>query len=69
MMNPELEPLSRMLANHDWHFEFSDDYSAWTRGQRERAAIQSEKYRLHTNGLATQEEIEALVEQYRPKNL
>ena len=66
-MNPELITLDRLLAFHDWHYEYSDDYSAWTRGVREQDAIRAEKQRLARECLATQEEIDALVNKYRPK--
>jgi hypothetical protein len=67
-MNPELTVLSRLMAFHDWYYNYSDDYSAWTRGQRERDAINAEQQRLIFNALATAEEITALADRYRPKN-
>jgi hypothetical protein len=67
-MNPELTTLDRLLAFHDWHYEYSDDHSAWNRGRRESEAIQAEKNRLARECLATQEEIVALDAKYRPKN-
>jgi hypothetical protein len=67
-MNPELTTLSRLLAFHDWHYDYSDDYSAWKRGQSERYAINAEQRRLIFNGLATADEITALSGKYRLKN-
>ena len=68
-MNPELATLKTLLARHDWYYNYSDDYSAWTRGQNESNAIQAEKNRLARECVATQEEIVALDALYRPKNL
>jgi hypothetical protein len=68
-MNPELNTLKELLARHDWFYNYSDDYTAWTRGQNESNAIQAEKNRLARECLATQEEITELTAKYRPKNL
>jgi hypothetical protein len=67
-MKPELMPLDRLLCWHDWYYDYSDDYSAWKRGQSERDAINAEQRRLISNGLATADEITALTDRYRPKN-
>ena len=67
-MNPELTTLDRLLAFHDWTYEYSDDHSAWTRGVRERDAINAEQKRLLSEGLADATELVALADRYRPKN-
>ena len=67
-MNPELITLDRLLAFHDWHYEFTDDHSAWTRGVRERDAIRAEQKRLIHEGLFTAGELIAFTNKYRPKN-
>ena len=64
-MNPELTTLDRLLAFHDWTYEYSDDYSAWTRGVREREAINEEAKRL--KALGHTDEVNALVVKYAPK--
>ena len=64
-MNPELTTLDRLLAFHDWHYEFSDDHSAWTRGVRERDAINAEAKRLKDLGHV--DEVNALIAKYTPK--
>jgi len=68
-MNPELATLKTLLAHHDWTYDRSDDYTAWTRGQTEARVIQAEKNRLARECLATEEEIVALDAKYRLKNL
>ena len=64
-MNPELTTLDRLLAFHDWHYEFSDDHSAWTRGVRESDAINAEAKRLKDLGHV--DEVNALIAKYTPK--
>jgi hypothetical protein len=68
-MNEHLTTLDRLLAFHDWTYEYSDDHSAWTRGQREREAINQEQKRLLSEGLADSTELIALADKYRPKNI
>jgi hypothetical protein len=68
-MNPELATLKTLLAHHDWTYDRSDDYTAWTRGQTEARAIQAEKNRLARECLATEEEVTALTDRYRPKGI
>ena len=66
-MNEALINLDRLLAIHDWYYNYSDDYTVWTRGQIERGAIDAEQRRLISEGLATAEELVALTARYRPK--
>jgi hypothetical protein len=67
-MNPELIALDQLLAKHDWTYEYSDDHSAWKRGRQERDAINAEKRRLISEGVATAEELTVLMAKYGPKN-
>lgn len=67
-MNEALINLDRLLAIHDWYYNYSDDYTVWTRGQIERGAIDAEQRRLISEGLATAEELVALTDKYRPKS-
>jgi hypothetical protein len=67
-MNPALIALNRLLAKHDWTYEYSDDHSAWKRGRQERDAINTEKCRLISEGVATAEELTVLMDKYDPKN-
>jgi hypothetical protein len=64
-MNEKLLALDNMLAFHDWHYEFSDDYSQYTRGRNERAAINAEVKRLKDLGLVS--EVDKLIVKYAPK--
>ena len=66
-MNEPLVVLEKLLKSHDWHYEFSDDYTAYTRGRGERSAINQEQQRLISNGLATVEEVLELTQKYAPK--
>ena len=66
-MNEALINLDRLLAIHDWYYNYSDDYTVWTRGQIERSAIDAEQRRLISEGLATAEELVAVTDKYRPK--
>jgi len=68
-MNPELITLDRLMASHDWYYNYSDDHSAWCRGRDQRAAINAEQRRLIAEGLGTVEEIKLLTDKYRPKNI
>ena len=41
-----MENLIKLLRNHDWYFEYSDDHKVWQRGVMQRAAINAEAERL-----------------------
>jgi|TARA_B100001094_G_C18134039_1_gene773947 hypothetical protein len=41
-----MENLIKLLRNHDWYFEYSDDHKVWQRGVTQRAAINAEAERL-----------------------
>ena len=64
-MTTELTTLDRLLAFHDWTFEYSDDHSQWCRGRDQRAAINAEQKRLKDLGYA--DEVNALIVKYAPK--
>ena len=66
-MNENLVNLDQLLKSHDWYYDYSDDYSAWTRGRDERNAINQEQKRLISTGLVTVEEIQELTKKYAPK--
>jgi hypothetical protein len=66
-MNESLAVLEKLLRTHDWYYDYSDDYSAWKRGKAERDIINQEQKRLVSDGLATVEEVQELVQKYAPK--
>jgi len=41
-----MDKLIKLLRNHDWYFEYSDDHKVWQRGVMQRAAINAEAERL-----------------------
>ena len=34
------------LQNHDWYYDYSDDYTAWCRGRDELSALQAARRTL-----------------------
>ena len=66
-MKEALINLDRLLAHHDWYYDYCDDHSVWTRGVSQRDAINAEQRRLISECLATAEELVALTDRYRPK--
>ena len=38
-MNNKLQTLEKLLKNHDWFYQYSDDFSIYERGDRELDAI------------------------------
>ena len=65
-MNPELIALDRLLARHDWFYEYSDDHSVWRRGQAQLDAINEEQRRLIHVVKIPLEEVLELNEKHRP---
>ena len=61
-MNDKLLTLDRLLAFHDWNYNYSDDHSVYCRGRDERYAINTEVARLKHLGLVT--EVDELVSKY-----
>jgi len=67
-MNENLSSLRKLLAFHDWHYNYSDDYSQYNKGKNEWMAICSEEKRLINEKLATDDELKELKAKYFPKN-
>ena len=65
-MNAELIALDRLLARHDWFYEYSDDHSVWRRGQAQLDAINEEQRRLIHVVKVPLEEVLELNEKHRP---
>lgn len=51
--------LEKLYANHDWHYDKSDDYNVYARGEARWQAICHEEQRLIREG-HTPEEIQSL---------
>ena len=66
-MNEHLLKLERLLQFHDWYYDYSDDHSVWSRGQRENDAINAEQHRLIHEVKVPIEEILELTHKYAPK--
>lgn len=39
----DLDEYKKLLINHDWFYQYSDDYSVWKRGNSENRVIASHK--------------------------
>jgi hypothetical protein len=48
-MNTELE-YREALQNHDWYYDYSDDYTAWCRGRDEREALRAARAKFDADG-------------------
>ena len=59
---PILEQLKSALASHDWYYNYSDDYSVYSRGQRKWSNICSLRQQAAQAGL--QAEADALYDRY-----
>ena len=59
---PILDQLREALASHDWYYNYSDDYSVYSRGQRKWSNICSLRQQAAQAGL--QAEADALYDRY-----
>ncbi len=59
-----MENLIKLLRNHDWYFEYSDDHKVWQRGVMQRAVINAEAERLGRPEL-----VEQAFEEYKAGDL
>ncbi len=59
-----MEKLIKLLRNHDWYFQYSDDHKVWQRGVMQRAAINAEAERLGRPEL-----VEQAFEEYKAGDL
>ena len=63
----EEQKLESLLKSHDWYYQYSDDHSAWTRGNEKEKEIHSLIATLTKDGKKS--EIEALWKKYAPKDM
>ena len=47
-----LDTLSKLLIEHDWTYEMSDDHSVWTSGTNQRSLIRALIIRLQEAGMS-----------------
>lgn len=38
-MNEQEQTYRRLLAGHDWYYDYSDDHSAWSAGRAQREKL------------------------------
>lgn len=62
--NKNTQTLETMYAGFDLNYERSDDYSVWSKGNRQWQAICQEEQRLIHGGLASMDEIEVIKSKY-----
>ena len=63
----KLKTLEKLLQNHDWFYQYSEDYSVYERGQNAWYIISNIMQALDDAGLS--DESNALYEKYLPKAL
>lgn len=50
MMNTEQE-YRKALAGHDWYYDYSDDYSVWAAGKRQRESLREMRKHIDPEGV------------------
>ena len=66
-MNTKLQTLEKLLQNHDWFYQYSDDYSVYERGQFAWDTITTVMEVLEKAGFG--KEVDALYDKYLPEPL
>jgi len=66
-MKNKLQTLEKLLQNHDWFYQYSDDYSVYEQGQNAWKTISKVMEALDDAGLS--DESNALYEKYLPQVL
>ncbi len=61
----DLIEFEKLVANHDWYFNYSDDSRAYDRGRKQQVAIRVMRTNLENQGLG--EEADAIFKKYQPK--
>jgi len=64
-MTEELKLLERLLANHDWFYDWSDDMRVYERGRDQKREITALANKLRQDGYA--EQVADLYETYQRK--
>jgi hypothetical protein len=63
----KLKTLEKLLQNHDWFYQYSEDFSVYERGNRESDTINTVIKALEDAGLG--DKANDLYEKYLPKQL
>ena len=63
----KLETLEKLLQNHDWFYQYSEDFSVWERGRFAQDTINTVIKALEDAGFS--DEANGLYEKYLPKQL
>ena len=66
-MNTKLKTLEKLLQNHDWFYQYSEDYSVYERGQNAWKTISKVMEALEDAGLS--DAANDLYEKYLPEPL
>ena len=66
-MKTKLKTLEKLLKNHDWFYQYSDDYSVYERGDCESDTINTVINALKDAGFG--KEADALYDKYLPEPL
>ena len=66
-MNTKLQTLEKLLQDHDWFYQYSDDFSVYERGDRESNAINEVIKVLENTGFG--KEANVLYDKYLPEPL
>ena len=66
-MNKNLQTLEKLLQDHDWFYQYSDDFSIYERGDRESNAINEVIKVLENTGFG--KEANDLYDKYLPEPL
>ena len=66
-MNTKLQTLEKLLQNHDWFYQYSDDFSVYERGQFAWDTITTVMKVLEEAGFG--KEVDALYDKYLPEPL
>lgn len=67
--SPELAALEKMLGQHDWTYEYSDDYRYWRRGADERDKINAKIKELGSKDKALGDKALEMYQSYAKKRL
>ena len=66
-MNKDLQTLEKLLQDHDWFYQYSDDFNVYERGDRESNTINKVISALIDAGFG--KEADDLYDKYLPEQL